>query len=36
MNEKKLSYELPIFHMLRQFKERFKNEGLDVDTRFID
>jgi hypothetical protein len=36
MSEKKLSYELPIFHMLRLFKERFKGEGLEVDTRFID
>lgn len=36
MSEKTLSYELPIFHALRQFKERFKGEGLEVDTRFID
>ena len=36
MNEKKLSYELPIFQALRQVRERLKNEGLEVDTRFID
>jgi hypothetical protein len=36
MSEKKLSYELPIFRMLGHFKERFKGEGLEVDTRFID
>lgn len=36
MSEKKLSYELQIFHMLRHFKERLQGEGLEVDTRFID
>lgn len=36
MSEKKLSYELPIFQMLRRFEERFKSEGLETDTRFID
>jgi hypothetical protein len=36
MSDKKLGYELSIFQALRQFKERIKGEGLEVDTRFID
>lgn len=36
MEKKKFSYELEVIHYLRNYEEKFKDKGLELDKRYID